>query len=68
MFGVTVYNVLSSINLEPKFDQTVYTVPENNGTVLLCVDIGVVLSEKMELTITGQYTDPPDALGLSLLC
>ena len=59
--------MFSSINLEPKFDQTVYTVPENNGTVPLCVDIGVVLSERMELTITAQYTDPPDAQGLSFV-
>ena len=46
-----------------------YTVPENNRTVPLCVDIGVEIPESMEFTITSKSKDPPDAQGwLVLYC
>ena len=48
---------------EPEFDQTMYTVPENNRTVPLCIDIGVELPGPMEFTITSKSKDPPDAQG-----
>ena len=48
---------------EPVFEQTVYTVPENNRTVPLCIDVGVELQGPMEFIITSKSKDPPDAQG-----
>ena len=49
---------------EPQFELTMYTVPENDRTVPLCIDVGVVLSEPMEFVITSKAKDPPEAQGL----
>ena len=43
---------------------TMYPVPEDNRTVPLCIDVGVVLSEPMEFVITSKAKDPPEAQGL----
>ena len=40
-----------------------YTVPENNRTVPLCIDIGVELTEETPFTITSKSKDPTDAQG-----
>ena len=48
------------------FDQTMYTVPENNRTVPLCIDIGLVLTEPTEFTVTSKSKTPPDAQGKSI--
>ena len=48
---------------EPEFDQTIYRVPENDRTVPLCIDVGVVLTEPTEFVITSKSKDPPEAQG-----
>ena len=48
---------------EPEFERTMYRVPENNRTVPLCIDVGVVLSEPTEFVITSKSKDPPEAQG-----
>ena len=40
-----------------------YIVPEDNRTVPLCVDVGVVPSEPTEYIITSKSKNPPDAQG-----
>ena len=40
-----------------------YTVPENDRTVPLCVDVGVVLSEAVDYTISAGSKTPPEAEG-----
>ena len=40
-----------------------YTVPENDLTVPLCVEIGVAVSESVTYTITAIQKDPPEAEG-----
>ena len=47
----------------PEFDEDMYIVPEDNRTVPLCVDVGVVPFEPTEYTITSKSKDPPDAQG-----
>ena len=49
---------------DPQFQLTMYTVPENDRTVPLCIDVGVVLSEPMEFVITSKAKGPPEAEGL----
>ena len=45
-----------------------YTVLEDNaGSVPLCVDIGVEISEPITYTITTAQKTPPQAEGKSLL-
>ena len=48
---------------EPQFKQTYYTVPENDRSIALCIDVGVILSEKTVYTITAIHKDPPEAHG-----
>ena len=48
----------------PQFEQTMYTVPENDRTVPLCIDIGVDVPEPMNFTITAIQKAPPEADGL----
>ena len=48
----------------PVFEQTVYTVPENDRTVPLCIDIGVEITESLTYTITAVQKSPPEAEGL----
>ena len=46
------------------FDQSVYTVPEDDpGSVSLCVDIGVEISEPISYTISTAQKSPPEAEG-----
>ena len=56
------FHVCSSAT-EPEFEQTMYIVPENDRTVPLCIDVGVVLSEATEFVITSKSKDPPQAQG-----
>ena len=51
---------------EPMFEQPMYTVPENNRTVPLCIDVGVVVSQDTEYTITASNKNPPEAQGKSI--
>ncbi|CAI8024993.1 Extracellular matrix protein FRAS1, partial [Geodia barretti] len=53
--------IIDNDDPEPEFDQTMYTVPENNRTLPLCIDIGVLVSEAMEFTITASNKNPPEA-------
>ena len=48
---------------DPMFEMTMYTVPENNRTVPLCIDIGVMITESETFTITAVQKDPPEAEG-----
>ena len=48
---------------EPRFEFSVYTVPEDDLTVPLCVEIGVAVSESLTYTITAIQKDPPEAEG-----
>ena len=47
----------------PQFEKPMYIVPENNRTVPLCIDVGVEVSDPLDLTITAKNKDPPDAQG-----
>ena len=47
----------------PQFEQTMYTVPENNRTVPLCIDIDVNITEAMTYIITAEQKDPAEAEG-----
>ena len=49
---------------EPWFEFSVYTVPENERTVPLCVEIGVTVSESVTYTITAIQKVPPEAEGI----
>ena len=45
---------------------TMYTVPEDDpGSVPLCVDIGVEITEPLTYTITTAQKSPPQAEGLT---
>ena len=47
---------------QPQFEEMEYTVPENDrSSVILCIDVGVILPEPMEYTITAMQKDPPAA-------
>ena len=45
------------------FDMTMYTVPENDRTVPLCIDIGVEITAPITYTITTAQKSPPQAEG-----
>ena len=45
------------------FDMTMYTVPENDRTIPLCIDIGVEILEPVTFTIDTAQTSPPEAEG-----
>ena len=48
----------------PVFEMTMYTVPEDDpGSVELCVDIGVEITEPITYTITTAQKNPPQAEG-----
>ena len=47
----------------PTFDMTMYTVPENDRTVELCIDIGVLITESFTFTIDTAQKSPPEAEG-----
>ena len=49
------------------FDMTMYTVPENNRTVQLCIDIGVELLEPVIFNITTAQKSPAEAEGKNRL-
>ena len=44
-----------------------YSVPENNRTVSLCIDIGVQVAQSITYTITTQQKTPPQAEGIYAL-
>ena len=48
---------------EPMFDMTMYTVPENDRTVPLCIDIDVEITAPITYTITTAQKSPPQAEG-----
>ena len=48
----------------PQFVQTMYTVPENDRTVPLCIDAGVDIPESKNFTVTAVQKSPPEADGL----
>ena len=41
----------------------VYTVPEDNRTIPLCVDIGVGITQPITYTITTAHKNPAEAEG-----
>ena len=45
----------------PQFEETMYTVPENDRTVPVCIDIGVEITTSMTYTITAEQKSPPEA-------
>ena len=49
---------------DPVFTQTMYTVPENDRSVPLCIDIGVEISSSLSYTITTAQKSPPQAEGV----
>ena len=50
----------------PVFGMTMYTVPEDDpGSVPLCVDIGVEITEPLTYTITTAQKSPSQAEGLT---
>ena len=51
----------------PQFEQSMYTVPENDRTVPLCIDIGVQITESLTYTITAVQKSPPEAEGKLLV-
>ena len=53
-----------SAALQPQFVQTMYTVPENDHTVPLCIDAGVDVPESKNFTVTAVQKFPPEADGL----
>ena len=60
--------IFLSVVPAPVFEMTMYTVPEDDaGSVPLCVDIGVEISEPITYTITTAQKTPPQAEGKSLL-
>ena len=40
-----------------------YTVPENNRSVPLCIDVGAIGTVDQTYTITAQQKSPPQAEG-----
>lgn len=51
---------------EPTFELTMYSVPENNRTIPLCIDVGVQVIEAITYTITAMHKDPQEAEGIHL--
>ena len=51
------------IEPDPKFDMTMYTVPENDRTIPLCIDIGVEILAPVTFTIDTAQKSPPEAEG-----
>ena len=51
------------IEPDPKFDMTMYTVPENDRTIPLCIDIGVEILAPVTFTIDTTQKSPPEAEG-----
>ena len=47
------------------FDMTTYTVPENNRTIPLCIDIGVKLLTAITYTIATVQNSPGEPEGKS---
>ena len=59
----TVYHYSSAP--QPQFEEMEYTVHENDrSSVMLCIDVGVILSGPMEYTVTAMQKDPPAAQGV----
>ena len=48
---------------DPVFTQTMYTVPENDRSIPLCIDIGVELTSPLSYTISTAQKSPPQAEG-----
>ena len=48
---------------DPKFEMTMYIVPENNRTTPLCIDIGVEITEPVTVNIDTAQKSPPEAEG-----
>ena len=57
------YTFVPCIEPDPKFDMTMYTVPENDRTIPLCIDIGVELLAPVIFTIDTAQKSPPEAEG-----
>ena len=55
--------IISSSAPNPVFTLTMYTVPENNRSIPLCIDIGVELTSALSYTITTAQKSPPQAEG-----
>ena len=51
------------IDPDPKVNMTMYTVPEDDRTVPLCIDIGVNVLESVTFTIDTTQKSPPEAEG-----
>lgn len=49
---------------EPVFEFTVYSVPENNRQVPLCVELSVAAVEAVTYTITAMHKVPQEAEGI----
>ena len=59
----SMYFIFECIVPNPMLDVTMYTVPENNRTIPLCVDIGVNLLEPVTFTIDTAQKSPAVAEG-----
>ena len=53
------------VDPDSKFDMKMYTFPENNRTIPLCIDIGVNLLEPVTFHIDTAQKSPPEAEGKS---
>ena len=57
------YQFVPRTEPDPMFEMTMYTVPENNRTIPLCIDIGVNLLDPVIFHITTAQKSPPEAEG-----
>ena len=63
--SVTIIDVPLTAPL-PTFEQTAYTVPENDTSgVPLCVDLGVEITQPLTYTITTAQKSPSEAEGMN---
>ena len=69
MENVTFCSFFRSPVPAPAFELTMYIVPEDDpGSVPLCVDIGVEITEPILYTITTAQKNPPQAEGIRVYC
>lgn len=57
------------IEPDPKFDMTMYTVPEDDRTTpMLCIDISVMILEAVTYNIDTAPKSPAEAEGKNRFC
>ena len=57
------YQFVPCVEPDPKLDMTIYTVPENDRTIPLCIDIGEEITTSFTFTIDTAQKSPPQAEG-----